>query len=300
MAQRRQHRLAALGVDVGAHILHPSGVEEEERPDDRQPPQRAGRKIFLADQHERRHADTEHQPLGIHHGQRQPAEKCRNTVKYRVPRPARDEERIEHKRQRKRHEPGAEVFLSQRREKLRALDNCRVRIRADEVDIKDVEHIQHRDQCRRDADAERQPVQNFLRRKRADSQIPRRREQHHHTAAVVAAKPPERGPRREGEHGGHHARRRDRAQRPKCGVGFPRQAARIRPCADTGQRAEPECERPAQGADAGEFDNAEVGEFIDIQREHAERGQQKRRGRARGQLAQLLGLGHEWGLPDIG
>ena len=300
MAQRRQHRLAALGVDVGAHILHPSGVEEEERPDDRQPPQRAGRKIFLADQHERRHADAEHQPLGIHHGQRQPAKKCRNTVKYRVPRPARDEERIEHKRQCKRHEPGAEVFLSQRREKLRALDNCRVRIRADEVDIKDVEHIQHRDQRRRDADAERQPVQNFLRRKRADSQIPRRREQHHHTAAVVAAKPPERGPRREGEHGGHHARRRDRAQRPKCGVGFPRQAARIRPCADAGQRAEPERERPAQGADAGEFDNAEVGEFIDIQREHAERGQQKRRGRARGQLAQLLGLGHEWGLPDIG
>ena len=93
--------------------------------------------------------------------------------------------------------PEQKFFLSQRREKLRALDNCRVHIRADEVDIKDVEHIQHRDQRRRDADAERQAVQNFLRRKRADSQIPRCREQHHHTAAVVAAKPPERGPRRE-------------------------------------------------------------------------------------------------------
>mgnify|MGYP001115108117 CR=1 FL=1 len=37
---------------------------------------------------------------------------------------------------------------------------------------------------------------------------------------------------------------------------------------------------------------SEIGEFIDIKRECAERGHQKRRGRLRSQLVQLLGLGH--------
>ena len=70
MTQRRQHWLTALGVDMGAHILHPPGVEEEKRPDDRQPPQRAGGEVFLADEHQHRRADAQSQALSIHHSQR--------------------------------------------------------------------------------------------------------------------------------------------------------------------------------------------------------------------------------------
>lgn len=118
------------------------------------------------------------------------------------------------------------------------------------------------------------------------------REQHHHAAAVVAAQPPEGCLRRERQCRGHHAADCDSPQRPKRRILPPRQTAGLRRRPDRPQRTQPEGERPAQGTDGGELDNAEIGEFIDIKRECAERGHQKRRGRLRCQLAQLLGLGH--------
>ena len=298
MAQRRQHRLAALRVDMGAHVLHPPRVEEEEPADDRQPPQRAGGEHPLAKQHQHRCADAQREALGIDHCERQTAEEGRNTVQDRVPHAARHQKGVEYQRQRKRHKAGAEIFLPQCRKELRALHHCRIGIGTDEVDIEYVQHIQHCDDGRGHADAEGQSVQKALRCKSAHRQIPRRREQHHHAAAVVAAQPPEGCLRRERQCRGHHTADCDSPQRPKRRILPPRQTAGLRCRTDCPQRPQPEGERPAQGTDGGELDNAEIGEFIDIKRECAERSHQKRRGRLCCQLAQLLGLGHSENLSD--
>ena len=263
MAQCRQHRPATLGVDVLAHVHHPPGVEEKERPDHRQAAQDAGGEHLLADEHQHRRADAQRQALGVDDGERQPAKERRHAVKQRVAHTARDQKSVEHQRQRHRHKGGVEVFLPQGREKLRALHNGRIGIGADEVDVEDVEHIQHRDDGGGDADAERQAVEQPLRRKRPHGQVAGRREQHHHAPAVVAAQPPERGHRRQRRRRGHQPGEHKRPQRPQAVVAR-RQAAAQRGRAHQRQRAQPQAERPAQRAHAGELDDAEVGEFVDI------------------------------------
>ena len=57
--------------------------------------------------------------------------------------------------QRKGEEAAAEVFLPERGEKLRALDDGGLGIGADEVDVEDVEHIEHDGGRRGHADAEK-------------------------------------------------------------------------------------------------------------------------------------------------
>ena len=73
-------------------------------------------------------------------------------------------------------------------------------------------------------------------------------------------------------------------------VGAPGQATRTGARPDGGQRPQPQAERPGQSGYAGEFDNAEVGKFIDIKRIYAKHRQQKGDSGPFRHPPQLLGL----------
>ena len=207
-----------------------------------------------------------------------------------MPRPAGHQKRIEHQRQRKGHEAGAEVFLAEGGEELGTLHHGGIGISSNKVDIKNVEHIQHRDQRGGNARAERKAVEQFLRGKGPHGQVTHGGEQHHHAAAVVAAQPPQGHGGRQRGNGRDHARGHHSPQRPKAMVGAPGQATRTGARPDGSQRPQPQAERPGQSGYAGEFDNAEVGKFIDIKRIYAKHRQQKGDSGPFRHPPQLLGL----------
>ena len=263
-----QQRAAALGVDACAHQVHPARAEEKGDADPRAAAHGAGGEVPVADKDHGRRNNAQRQRLGVDDGHGQRAEDHRHGIEGGAAGAFGMQVGVKDDGQRKGEEAAAEVFLPERGEKLRALDDGGLGIGADEVDVEDVEHIEHDGGRRGHADAEKDEVKVFERCERPRADIPDRREQHEHPPAVIAAKPPDRGQRLQRNTGGDGAGDHERRQReqPAAAVGQPpRRGAR----ADG--RAGPQHERKAeqQHKHAAEFDKPQVGKTVDVQRERA-------------------------------